>query len=284
MATTERVTDWIELWRQLAEAQSRSWKERKGKKGQEGDAWRDRARGFDAKVRERWANPDSSRQAVIAALKAQPGATVLDIGAGTGAWACLLAQHARLVTAVEPSPTMIEVMEENLAAEGIENVQIVQGSWPDVSVACHDFSLCSHAMYAYPDLPAFVRRMMEVTRRTCFLVMRAPTTDGLMAQAAQRIWGQPYDSPNFQVAYNALLQVGLFPNVLMEDTGLWEPWANSSLDEALAGVKRKFGLGTPSEHDEFLKELLRQRLTWQDGQYAWPPGVRSALVYWAVES
>jgi precorrin-6B methylase 2 len=276
----ERVTDWIELWRQLAEAQSRSWKERDGEQGQEGDAWRDRAREFDARTRERWARPDSSREAVVAALQAQPGATVLDIGAGTGAWACLLARHARLVTAVEPSPTMIEVMEENLAAEGIENVRIVRGSWPDASVPVHDFSLCSHAMYGYPDLPAFVRRMMEVTRRTCFLVMRAPTNDGLMAQAAQRIWGQPYDSPNFQVAYNALLQMGLFPNVLMEDTGFGEPWTNASLEEALEVVKRRFGLATPSEHDEFLEELLRRRLTWQDGQYAWPPAVRSVLVYW----
>jgi precorrin-6B methylase 2 len=280
----ERVTDWIGLWQELVEAQKRSWAAKNRQRGRQDDAWKTKARSFGAKVRERWARPDSSRQAVISALQAQPGATALDIGAGTGAWACLLARHARLVTAVEPSPTMIDVMEENLAAEGIENVRVVQGSWPDVDVAAHDFSLCSHAMYGYPDLPAFVRRMMEVTRRTCFLVMRAPTTDGLMAQAAQRIWGQPYDSPNFQVAYNALLQIGLFPNVLMEDTGLWEPWTNTSLDEALAGVKRKFGLRTPSEHDEFLEELLRRRLTWQDGQYVWPPGVRSALVYWEVES
>jgi len=106
---------------------------------------------------------------------------------------------------------MIAVMEENLVAEGVENVQIVQGAWPDASVASHDFSLCSHAMYGCPDLPAFVRVMMEVTRKTCFLVMWAPIVDGVLAEAAMRVWGHPHDSPNFQVGYNAMLPMGLFP-------------------------------------------------------------------------
>ena len=278
----EKATDWIRLWRELVAAQARRRTAKNQARGRRDDAWKTKARSLDAKLRRRWAKPDTSRQTIIVALQAAPRATVLDIGAGTGAWACLLAQHAALVTAVEPSPAMIEVMEENVAAEGGGNVQIVQGSWPDVSVASHDFSLCSHAMYGYPDLPVFVRRMMAVTRRTCFLVMRAPLADGVMADAAMRIWGQPHDSPNFQVGYNAMLEMGLFPNVLMEETGLWRPWTSASLEEALAEVKRKFGLGTPSEHDAFLEELLRRRLTWRDGRYEWPSGVRSALVSWDV--
>jgi hypothetical protein len=107
-----------------------------------------------------------------------------------------------------------------------------------------------------------------------------------LAEAAMRVWGQPHDSPNFQVGYNAMLQMGLFSNVLMEDTGLWEPWTNSSLEEALAEVRRRLGLSDVehSDHDEFPEDLLRRWLTWRDGQYVWPPGVQSALVYWEVES
>ena len=101
-----------------------------------------------------------------------------------------------------------------------------------------------------------------------------------------RVWGHPHDSPNFQVGYNALLQMGLFPNVLMEDTGLWDARTNDSMEEALADVKRRLDLWDveDSEHDAFLEDLLRRRLTLQDGRYVWPPGVRSALVYWDVES
>jgi hypothetical protein len=124
--------------------------------------------------------------------------------------------------------------------------------------------------------------MIQATRRTCFLLMRAPTADGIMAEAATRIWEQPYDSPNFQVAYNALLQMGIFPNVLMANTGLWDPWTSASLDSALDEIKRRFGIRHTSEHDDFLVNLLRRRLALADGQYVWPREVRSALIYWDV--
>lgn len=275
----EKVTDWITLWRELAEAQSRRWH----KKDDSDDHWRKKARGFDQLVKERWvAGPDSSRDFVVAQLKAHPDSTVLDIGAGTGAWTVLMARYARQVTAVEPSRGMIEVMEENLTTEGITNVEIVQQTWPEANVEPHDFALCSHAMYGCPDFSVFIERMVEVTRRTCFLVLRAPVKGGVMAEAAMRVWGQPYDSPNFQVAYNALLQMGLFPNVLMEDSGLWDPWTSDSFDDALAEVKKRLCLEQNSEYDEFLVDLLHRRLTHENGRYVWPRGVRSALVYWNV--
>jgi hypothetical protein len=194
----------------------------------------------------------------------------------------LLARHARRITAVEPSSAMIEVMQENLAVQGIVNVSIVQGAWPDVSVEPHDFSLCSHAMYGYPDLPGFIRRMAASTKRMCFLVLRAPSIDCIMAEAARHIWGQPLDSPNFTIAYNVLLQMGIYPNVLMEDTGLWDARTSGSLEEAVSAVQRRLGLDGETEYDSFLADLLRRRLTYQDGQYVWPREVRSALVYWSV--
>lgn len=273
----EKVTDWVRLWRELVEVQPpRVWK--KGRAGKK----RTEAPKGAASIERRWVKPDSGWNFILSQLDANPDATVLDIGAGTGAWAVLLAQHARQVTAVEVLPVMIEALEENLAAEGITNVEIVRGAWPEVPVAPHDFTLCSHGIYGSPDLPAFIRRMVEVTRRTCFLVMRVPTADGVMAEAATHIWGQPYDSPNFQVAYNVLLQMGIYPNVLMEGTGIWRPWTNASLEEALDKVKRRFGLGESHEHDPFLMDLLRQRLNYEEGQYVWPAGARSALVYWDV--
>ncbi len=96
------------------------------------------------------------------------------------------------------------------------------------------------------------------------------------------IWGHPHDSLNFQVAYNVLMQMGICANVLMENSGLWDPWTSATLEEALDEVKRRFGLGQVSEYDDFLTGLLRRRLTLVEGQYVWPRGVRSALVYWDV--
>ncbi len=275
----EKLTGWADLWRELVEIRARDrMSEANG--APEEDFWLRWAQAFDENVRRRWATPDSTRDFVLSQLDAD--ATVLDIGAGTGAWAGLFAQRVRRVTAVEPSPGMIRVMRAKLAEQGCSNVEIVQGAWPDVSVEAHDFSLSAHAMYSVPDLPAFIRRMVACTRRMCFLVLRAPTMDGVMADAARHTWGQPYDSANFPIAFNILLQMGIYPNVLMESIGLWRPRTSESLEAAMAYVKRRMGLSGSTEHDGFLADLLRRRLTYQDGQYIWPPGVQSALVYWSV--
>ena len=274
----ERVTDWIALWRELHEVQVRSWQTDKTRPSE--DAWRDKARTFAAGIAKRWSTPDSSRGTVAAWLDTHPGSSVVDVGAGTGAWAAFLAGHARRVTAVEPSPAMVEVMKETLAAAKAANVEIVQAPWPDAPVEPHDVALCSQAMYGFADFPAFVRSLERVARRRCFLLMRAPVMDGIMAEVALRVWGHPYDSPNFQVGYNALLQLGIFPDVVMEGAGLWEPWVSASPGEAVAEVKRRLGLPAASEHDDFLRDLMERRLTAVDGKYVWPLGVRSALVHW----
>jgi len=274
----EKMTDWNALWGELVEVKEKG--PRKKRAANSEDAWADRAQEFRESVKRRWKRPDSSREFLLANIGSD--ATVLDIGAGTGAWTQLMAPHVKRVTAVEPSAAMIEVMRENLAAEKIVNVSVVQGAWPDVTVEPHDYALCSHAVYSCVDLPGFIRRMVACTRRTCFLLLRATSPEGIRAEAARHIWGQPMDSPNFTVAYNVLLQLGIFANVQMENTGWWKPRTSASIQEALNAMHRFLSLGEPCEHDGYLTDLLQRRLTFKDGRYVWPPDVRSALVYWNV--
>ncbi len=277
----EPITDYVKLWRQLVEARRDPHApEPATMAAGEADAWRERARGFQRRVQERWGRPDSSRDFVLSQVDGDT--TVLDIGAGTGSWTVLLARQAKHVTAVDPSAAMLEVLQENLAAEGLTNVSVIHGAWPEVKVEPHDLSLCAHAMYGYADFPYFVRRMEAVTRRRVCLLVRMPVPDGVMAAAALRVWGQPYDSPNGIVAYNALLQMGIFPDVRMENTGTWGAWRNATLEEALEETRRKLGLHGPSEHDDFLRSLLAERLAWEGDHYVWPPSMRSALLTWQV--
>ncbi len=276
------TTDWLQLWKRVssvhADGHARKESDRKGQ-----DVWVERARKFDSLVKEKWSRPDSSRTFIISRLKEHPGSTLLDIGAGTGAWACLLSGYVNHVTALEPSSAMVSVMRENIAEQGIDNIEIVQGKWPYTKTEEHDFSLCSHAMYGEPDFREFITRMMDVTRRTCFLLIRVPVMNSLMGELAMRIWGHPYDSANFQLAYNALLQMDIHANVLMEDTGLWKPWKSESLEDAVAKVKDRFGISDTHEHDTFITDMLSGHLIQENGQYVWPRGVRSALVYWDVK-
>lgn len=276
----EKVTNWLALWETLSDLQNRSWGYTK-KKVDGKDAWKDRARHFHEMVKKRWARPDSSRDFIVASLQQTPDATVIDIGAGTGSWSVLMAPHATGVTALEPSDAMQEVLAENLASFQIANVTIRGGEWPDTEVAPHDFAFASHSMYGCRDFKAFVEKMIEVSRKRCFLLLRAPLPDSIMADAARRVWGQPHDSPNFQIAFNALLQMGIFPNVLME-SGLWDPWTSSSMADALSEIKRRLCLTEDSSHDEYFMGLLKEKMTEESGQVVWPRETRSAMVYWDV--
>jgi len=278
------ATDWAALWRDLVQARARC---RDGGSATEAgaqrgiDPWESRARDYDARVARRWARPDPARAFVLAGI--QDGATLLDIGAGTGAWAMLLAPRAARVTAVERSPAMLGILRENLSARGITNVRVVHGDWPDVTVEPHDYSLCAHAMYWSPDLPAFVGRMSSCTRRRCFLLLRNPGLDGIMAEAALHIRGHPIDSPNFSVAYNVLLQMGIRPGVVAESGPMRELRQSPSLEDALQRMKRHFGICDTAEHDDYLDVLLRRRLDHRGGRWVWPPEGESALAYWDVE-
>ncbi len=263
------TTDWIALWQTLV-AINNHRRSRSFHKHQ-------RALEFDRSVRNRWQKPDSSRNFFQSLL--QPQFTVLDIGAGTGAWSILAAGAVKQVTAVEPDEEMRMVFQENLRRAQITNVDLVDGHWPAVDVAPHDVTLCSHSMYGIHDIVSFIHKMDLVTQQWVLLLVRQPTLDGIMAEAAQIVWGHPYDSPNFVILYNILLQMGIYPNVLMEDTGLWRPWRHTSIEDALEEVKSRLDL-TDQRYDEALQNILQKRLTEENGELVWPASVRSALIYW----
>ncbi len=276
----EQLTNWSQLWEELSKIQNRAFGRKK--EFSDHDFWKHKARDFDKMVDERWSRPDSSRDFLIQKLKDHPGSTLLDIGAGTGKWSILAASHASKVTALEPSLGMQEVLMEKIKAEGITNIDVVTGNWPDDDVPPHDYILASHSMYGVADFQAFVRKMSATARKACIMVLRAPFSDSVMAVAARKILGQPYDSPNFQIAYNLLLGMDIYPDVIMEANGSWPAWTSDSFEEAMAEIKNRLDLADNSEYDAFLQDLLKKNLTVDNKKFVWPVGNRSALVYWEV--
>jgi len=270
--------NWFAVWQQLVE-------ERSARRGvhrppPEQDPWHNRAAAFQKTVENRWKNPDSSRECILAHV--HPGATVLDIGAGSGAWSCLLAEHVRQVTAVEASAAMLCRLRSRAANAPEKNISIMEGRWPDVSPPPHDFSLCANVIYSIPDLEAFVRKTVAVTRATCFFIIRVIPPDSLLAEAAQLVFGHIHYRPHFGIFYNALQQMGIFANVLMEDTGLRFPWQSPSLENAVEKMKHQLCIDNDQQYDHLLLALAERSLKRQNGLYRWPPDIRSALVYWSA--
>jgi SAM-dependent methyltransferase len=268
--------DWIRLWRELVEGFQRA-------EVQSDDRlmarWGKRAHsaGYTEERRKR-DRDDPLMHYVIGHL--DPGDTVLDIGAGIGRWSIPMAKVAHKVTALDALPGMLEIVRENAAAEGVHNIETFQGDWATVEVEPHDVTLSSHAVYTSPDIVGYARKMARFSRKACYMVMRVPQHDGVIGELSQRIHGRWHDSPNFVAGYNALLQAGINGSVLMD--GQVRLWHNPTLEEALARVKRHLHLHD-TQYDAMILETLGRRLVMKDGEYYWPDGMRSALVWWSPD-
>ena len=62
----------------------------------------------------------------------QPGMEILDIGAGAGNFTIPMAKKAAHVTALEPAPAMLSVLQKNVRVEELNNVQYVDQEWEAV--------------------------------------------------------------------------------------------------------------------------------------------------------
>lgn len=269
--------DYIELWRHLVLT-------RKGqvRQGQSLFNGREKAEAYDAgtrrKNRER---ADTLVKFVVNDLK--PGDTAIDIGAGTGRWTVPLAEVASKVTAIEPAGAMMDILKRNAGEAGVvDKVNLVSSTWEEADVAVHDVVTCAHAMYMSPDFVNFVRSMESHARRSCYMGIRHFPINGIIQELHREIYGYPHDGPNFIIAYNALYQMGVYGNVLMEE--LQHRWSDTTLESAFKRAKRHLHLQEPSEHDELIRETLERRLKFKNGLYSWPDGMNSALIWWKVNA
>ena len=114
---------------------------------------------------------------------------VLEIGAGSGYMAALLAYKARHVTTVEILPELVEMARANLAAYGVDNVDVQPGDgargWPapaagagNSAVQAYDVIVVSGSM---PILPQALMQQLKIGGRMFVVTGSAP------AMAAQLV-------------------------------------------------------------------------------------------------
>lgn len=255
--------DWLELWRELAtmmRARSGEWASR-----------------YEVHARRQAPEkPDPLLDFVLRNLS--PRSTVLDVGAGGGRWTIPVARITRSVTAVEPSATMRDILQQNIAVANLDNIQIVPALWQEATIEPHDVVISAHAMNSSPEFADFVHKMEHHARERCYIALHLPPSDGIINELFLSIYGRRYDSPNAIVAYSALYALGIYANVLVEEA--IARWDNATFEEAFARAKRHLHLESSAAHDELVRDTLTHRLIRQNNRYVWPDGMRSALLWW----
>jgi SAM-dependent methyltransferase len=256
-------TNWLELWRDLVVHNPLN----------KNSAMFSR---FADQARNKSERPDPLLDFVLAGLDKTD--SVLDIGAGSGRWTIPLSQFSKHVTAIEPAPSMCEILRERISADEITNIDIISNKWESVEVPVHDISLCSQAMYDSPDFAGFVRKMERSSRKMCFLAIRLPPSDGIIGELSLTLFGRRNDTPNALIAFNALYSMGIYPDVKVEEQIL--NWVDANLEDACRRAKRHLRMDELSQYDSLIRDTLRRRLARKGDNLVWPDGMRSALFYW----
>ena len=107
--------------------------------------------------------------------------SVLEIGAGSGYMAALLAHHAKQVITVEIDPELKALAEKNLAGYGIGNVSVALGDgargWTGSGSQAFDVIMISGSLPVMPD--AFLRQL-SIGGRILAVIGEAPVMSACM--------------------------------------------------------------------------------------------------------
>jgi SAM-dependent methyltransferase len=262
--------DYLEFWRELVKHSGSNFPHAFNR--------RDKAEAYETSTRRKnQGRRDTLLDTVINEIK--PNDTVLDIGAGTGRWTIPLAKVAFRITAVDPSEAMLEILKRNSVESGVtEKIDIINTNWEQAEVESCDFVICFHAMYMSFDFAGFIHKMEAHAKRRCYLGLRHFPIDGIIQELSLKINGSKHDSPNFIIGYNALCQMGIYPNVTIEN--FRHHWIDDSFEAAFNRAKRHLLLEDNPGHDTLIKQTLKYRLEEKDGVYRWPDSMTTALVWW----
>jgi len=123
------------------------------------------ARMFDSAERDAWQKPDE----VVALLALTPGATVADIGAGTGYFEPYLARavgEAGHVLALDAEPKMVAHMTERFAQSGIGNAaaRVVSAGDPGLGAASVDRILIVNTWHHISERTAYATSLRAALR------------------------------------------------------------------------------------------------------------------------
>ncbi len=211
---------------------------------------------------------------------AAPTETWLDIGAGGGRYALPLALEVARVIALDPSPSMLEVLRAGMAEHAIRNIEVVEGRWPVEPAPSVDVALMAHVGYDLEDFGRFLDAADTAADR-CVVIMRTSAA----ARASYQLWSEVHGEE--RLAYPMLPELlvllsarGVVPEVELVDRG---GWGYDDPEQIVASMRVMLGLREGSAKDRRLRALVDERASERKGAWEidWTP-LQDGVVSWKV--
>jgi SAM-dependent methyltransferase len=93
------------------------------------------------------------------------GATILDIGCGTGSLSIVLAQLGHQVTGIDLSPSMISLARTKAVASGFQiNFHVMDAAAPPLPHKAFDAIVCRHLLWTLPEPNEVLQRWSELLK------------------------------------------------------------------------------------------------------------------------
>ena len=99
--------------------------------------------------------------------------SIIDIGSGTGFFSIPLAEAEHMVTSIEPSLEMINIMKRNSAQEVLSSINICQSRWEDWRGEFHDAAIAVHSLYPMPDIKEALS-LINISASKKIIIVRDP--------------------------------------------------------------------------------------------------------------
>lgn len=213
---------------------------------------------------------------------------VLDIGAGPGVLTIPLAHRIKHVTAVEPSPGMMSVLQRKVRQFSLNNVRCIHKRWEEVDVEedlspPYDLVVASFAL-GMLDLASALEKMQRVAGRCVCIYWFAgePSWDVHFRNLTTLLHGTDYHPmPGCDVLFNVLYQMKIYPCLLTFPYTQTRKFA--SLEEAVDHYAPKYR-AADGRQKGLLRDYLREVLEAENGFYLMRHNATCAKIWWHTQT
>ncbi|HEV2770173.1 MAG TPA: class I SAM-dependent methyltransferase [Solirubrobacteraceae bacterium] len=225
-----------------------------------GTFWDSRADRYAASIK----STDVEGDPFLRALRrvADPAATAIDVGAGTGRFALALAPGVRHVTAVDPSAGMLAILRRDAEQAGVTNVSAVQAAWEEAATEVADVVFSAFVLTLVPDARRFVNKLDAAASDHVLLYLGAYCADAVLDPLWRHFHGTPRNpGPSYLDALAVLHELGIAPQIKVVEIVNRRRFA--TIDEAVEHYRD--GLLLPDTADA-RAELAALLATWLLGR------------------
>ena len=195
-------------------------------------------------------------------------ADVIDVGAGGGRIAVPLARQVGKLTAVEPSESMRDVLQQSATAHDVRNIEIVASTWEEAEVAPADLVFAAHVTYSVAGIEPFLRKMDRAATHRVALITFSDPAQHVFAPFWKHVYGEErLRLPVRNELLAVLRELGIEPEIDTLPPRI--PVAFGAPEEAFEMVRGRLFIGEGTQAEARLREAMAKLTELRDGEL-WP--------------